>query len=103
MNLILTLILSGTAGAVLGYFYFRGLWWTVERMPGHRNPYALALASFVIRTLLVMAGFYLLLEVRWEALAVGLLGFFAIRLVAVRKWGLNPFHLDKNMEENDGV
>jgi len=104
MNNLYVILIGGLlAGILLGYLYFRGLWWTVQRMVEHHKPYRLALFSFFIRTLVAVAGFYLLLQFRWEALAVALLGFFSVRLAAVRKWGLEPLQLNKSREESHGV
>lgn len=99
MNYLLTLGIGFSVGMLLGYLYFRGLWWTVQRMTEYRNPYVFALLSFFIRSAIVVAGFYMLLLVRWEAVAVGLAGFIAMRMIAVRRWGLNPPELERKPGE----
>jgi F1F0 ATPase subunit 2 len=83
----LALVLALVAGFGLGLFYFGGLWLTVRRIPTTRHPALLTLGSFVGRTLLTLAGFYLVMDGRWERLALCLLGFLAARTVLVRKWG----------------
>lgn len=88
MNPYITLLLALAAGILMGAFYFRGLWWTVNRMEQAGRPLAWAAASFLLRTGVVVGGFYLLLDLGWQALAVALLGFLVIRTAALRRWGL---------------
>lgn len=71
-------------GAALGAFYFLGLWWTVRRLDS-RNPAALLLLSFLLRTAVVIGGFYLIMDGRWELLLTALGGFIAARVVIVRQ------------------
>lgn len=100
------LILIGgglAAGGVMGYLYFRGLWWTLEHMQAQRHPYALLILSFFVRSVLVAAGFYLLLKIRWEMVALGVVGFMAIRYVLVRIWGMMPVGLRESREGEHGI
>ena len=99
MNDIIQVVIALAAGGLLGSFYFSGLWWTVQKMTGSRNPYRLMLISFLVRTLVVMACFYLLLHLGWSALAIGVLGFVVVRAVIIRKVGL-PLTLN---DIHDGV
>ncbi len=79
------LALSFIAGSLLGALFFGGLWWTVQRMASGSHPYLLAAASFVVRTALIMGGFYLLLRVGWPYLLGALAGFIAARtFLAIR-------------------
>lgn len=87
----------------MGSLYFYGLWWTVRQMIDNQHPYRLMLLSFVIRSVLVMGGFYLLLLWGWQILAIGLLGFIAARMVVVKNWGLKNINLNKSLEKSDGV
>lgn len=93
MTQVLSMGIGLAAGALIGYLYFRGLWWTVRRMTETQNrdrtPYGLALFSFAVRSAMALAGFYLLLSLLgWEAMALALAGFIAVRIVAVRRWAL---------------
>lgn len=69
-------------GAALGVFYFCGLWWTVRRL-NSRNGTVLLLGSFLVRSAVVVAGFYLVMDGRWEALLAALAGFLAARIAIV--------------------
>ncbi|MFH5834282.1 ATP synthase subunit I [Halalkalibaculum sp. DA3122] len=103
MSNLLYLIPALIAGSVLGYGYFYGLWWTVRQMTTRRDPYRVLLLSFVIRSLAVMGGFYLLLLSGWPMLATGLLGFILTRFFVVRKWGLADLNTNQTLEKTDGI
>jgi F1F0 ATPase subunit 2 len=72
-------------GVTLGLAYFAGLWATVRRLPAARRPALLALGSFAARLALAAAGFALLLGGDARRGVATLLGFVAVRLVAVRR------------------
>ena len=57
------------AGGGLGGFYFAGLWWTVRKLPTAQSPALLSLGSFLLRTTVVLAGFYLVMGDRAKAKA----------------------------------
>lgn len=77
------LLISLVAGVLLGLFYFIGLWWTIGRLHG-RQAALLFLSSFLVRTLVVVAGFYWVMEGRWERLLAALAGFLLARILVVR-------------------
>lgn len=87
-------ILAVAAGAGLGAFYFGGLWWTLGRILDSLSPasepkvpFGLALGSFVVRTVITLAGFYLVANGDWIRLLLCLAGFLLARTVLVRRWG----------------
>ena len=82
-----TILISFPAGLLLGFFFFRGLWWTVERCTTVKNPLLLFLASFLVRMAVVMAGFYLLLMQGVPELFLALGGFLASRFWQIRAFG----------------
>jgi F1F0 ATPase subunit 2 len=84
MEVIVAVMGSLVAGAVMGYLFFWGLWKTVELMDVVKHPYVWMLGSFVIRTALVLAGFYLLLQIQWQLIAVALLGFLGARMIVMQ-------------------
>jgi F1F0 ATPase subunit 2 len=71
------------AGIALGALYFGGLWLTVQRLRVVRRPGTLLLVSFVVRTALVLAGFYLVMGGQWERLVACVVGFVIARFVSV--------------------
>jgi len=74
------------AGLALGFLFFGALRMTVELLPSVRRPELLALGSFVIRTGVVLTGFYLVMGGHWERLIACLVGFVVMRKLLVRWW-----------------
>ena len=79
MNETLILGLAGTAGLLLGAFFFGGLWWTVNRGVSSPQPVIWFLGSFLVRMGVTLAGFYVVSGGRWERLMMCLLGFIVAR------------------------
>lgn len=77
-------ILGLVAGVALGSAYFAGLWWTVRRSMSSARPAILLLSSAVLRTALLIAGFYVVSGGRWRPLLGCLAGFIGAKLLAVR-------------------
>jgi len=73
------------AGVLLGVLFFGGLWWTVRRGLSSRQPALWFLGSQLLRTTLVVAGFYAVAGSQWERLVACLAGFVTARL-AVMWW-----------------
>ncbi len=78
-------LLAAAAGAGLGLFYFSGLWWTVRKGAVSSQPALWFLGSALLRTAVVLAGFYIAGGGRWERLALCLLGFLAARVAVMRR------------------
>ncbi|MDZ4132815.1 MAG: ATP synthase subunit I [Dethiobacteria bacterium] len=79
------MFLSFLGGGLLGLFFFGGLWWTVQKITGSGGPYLLFVASFLVRTTVVLGGFYLLLTVGWQYLLAAMAGFLLARTVLANK------------------
>jgi F1F0 ATPase subunit 2 len=80
----LGLLSSLIVGIGLGIFYFAGLWLTVKRLPGSQSPALLVLGSFFGRMVVVLPGFYLVMDGHLERLLASVLGFFIVRAASVR-------------------
>ena len=52
------LALTGMAGVGLGAIFFGGLWWTVRKGVSANQPALWFFASWLLRTGIVLAGFY---------------------------------------------
>ena len=85
------LTVSFFSGALLGLLYFRGLWWTVARFRKSANPLVIYLLSLIIRTGLLIACLFLLLQLGPVQMLTGLVGFFIVRIVMVRHYGFTSF------------
>ena len=84
MNESLMLVVSGLAGGVLGVLFFGGLWWTVRKGLASPRPALWFLGSLLIRTAIILAGFYLVGRGDGKRLLVCLLGFIIARFVVMR-------------------
>lgn len=87
MSEIVVLIAAFAAGIGLGTFYFGGLWLTVQRIPRVRRPALLSMCSFLGRLGIVLFGFYMIMDGRWERIIVCMLGFLTMRAILTRLWG----------------
>jgi F1F0 ATPase subunit 2 len=86
------LVVALAAGLALGTVFFGGLWWTVARGLGSRFAALWFFASLLLRTGVVLCGFYLVGRDSWERLVVCLAGFLIARLIITRLTALAPTH-----------
>ncbi len=84
MNEWLTLALAGMAGLLFGAIFFGGLWWTVRLGVASRRPALLFLGSLLLRTAVVVAGFYFVGDAHWQRLLACLFGFVIARIIVTR-------------------
>ena len=103
MSDILALALALFAGALLGVFFFGGLWWTVQKGVTSETPALWFLGSLLLRTILVLAGFYLAAQGHWSRLAVCLLGFLIARFIVVRRLARAPSEEPTQLEEETHI
>lgn len=87
MNEGTALVMALAAGVLLGAFFFGGLLWTVRRCLSSRQPALWVLASLLLRTVVVLAGFYYVAAGHWERMLLCLLGFLIARLLVIRLTG----------------
>lgn len=83
-SIFVALALALLAGALLGVFFFAGLWWTVRQLESSKHVARLFLLSLLVRTSIVIVGFYFIIGKDWHHLLAGLLGFIIVRLIATR-------------------
>ena len=79
MNETAMLLVAGGAGVLLGSTFFGGLWWTVRKGLSSQRPALWFLGSMLVRTGIVVAGFYVVSGGRWQRLVACLLGFVVAR------------------------
>jgi len=84
MHELLMLIMAGAAGLVLGVIFFGGLWWTVRKAVFSSRPALWFMGSLLLRTSLVLTGFYVVGGNQWQRLLVCLIGFIFARVFVVR-------------------
>ena len=83
------LVLAGVTGALLGVFYYGGLWLTVRAAVSSKHAALQFFASTLLRTGLTLTGFYFVSRAHWERLPPCLLGFF-VASVALTRWAPAP-------------
>lgn len=81
MNEHLAPVLAGLAGCGLGMLFFAGLWWTVRKGMSSKCPALWFLGSLLLRSGIVLVGFYLIAGGHWERLLACLLGFVLARFI----------------------
>lgn len=79
------LTLSFVTGIVLGIVFFGGLWWTIRHGLNSARPALWFFLSLVLRTAVVVSGFYLVGHSHWSHLCSCLLGFILVRLVLIKR------------------
>src|SRR5690606_11028124 len=87
------LILSLVAGVFFGLLFFGGLWLTTKRLQRSKAPALFFLFSFILRTAVVLVGFYLVSAADLKRLALCLVGFVVARFIT-------KFYLPKNVSQN---
>ncbi len=88
MNEFVRYALAFVGGMLLAALFYGGLWWTVRRALGSRNPALWFAASLLARTAAAAAGIAYFATGGWKNSALCLLGFVAVRFVAVTLAGL---------------
>ncbi len=81
----LMLMLSLSLGAILGLFYFCGLWFTLRRLHDSKQPALLTFGSFLGRTVVCVLGFYLILGSGIEALILSVVGFILAKIILINR------------------
>src|SRR5271163_1526796 len=85
MSDTLALAMALFAGALLGVFFFGGLWWTVQKGVTSETPALWFLGSLLLRTSLILAAFYFVSQGHWSRLVACLLGFVIARVIVVKR------------------
>jgi F1F0 ATPase subunit 2 len=84
MNASLALLFSGLAGALLGLFFFGGLWWTLRRALVSPRPALWVGGSMLLRMGCTAGGFVVVSAGDWQRLLACLFGFLVARWLVVR-------------------
>lgn len=84
MSEVVVLVLAWAAGGGLGAMFFAGLWWTVRRGLSSSHPALWFLGSVLVRTAVLLVGFYYVAGGHWQRLLACTVGFITARLVVTR-------------------
>jgi F1F0 ATPase subunit 2 len=99
MNDIQALTLALFVGALLGTFFFGGLWWTVRKGVASERPELWFLGSLVLRTGVIVLGFYFVSQGHWSRLGACLVGFLIARVIVVNRLTRTPAEKKTELEE----
>ncbi len=72
------------AGMVFGSIFFGGLWLTIRRSLSSAALGLWLMSSFILRSAIVVAGFYFVSAGDWQRLMACLLGFVSARFIVTR-------------------
>lgn len=78
------------AGIALGGAYAAALWASVRRVARARQPLLWLLGGSALRLALLLGGFYLVMDGRWERLVACFAGFLVVRVAATAWAGGGP-------------
>jgi F1F0 ATPase subunit 2 len=78
------------AGLLIGMLFYGGLWWTIRRALSNSYVGVWVLGSFLLRTCIALAGFYVVARNDWRALLACLLGFLVARIGITRLTRVSP-------------
>jgi len=103
MNEIPALALALFGGALLGVFFFGGLWWTVQKGVTSERPAFWFLGSLLLRTSLILGGFYYVSQGHWSRLVACLLGFLIARVIVVKRFAQAQPNEQTPLEKETGI
>ena len=85
MHDLLQTMLVLVAGMLLSAIFFGGLWWTVRKGLSAQQPALWFFTSLIVRSTVVVAGFYLVAGSDWKRQLLCLLGFIVTRFIVTRR------------------
>jgi F1F0 ATPase subunit 2 len=84
MNETMQPVLALVTGLMLGILFFGGLWWTVLKGLASPRPALWFLGSLLVRTGIVLGGFYVTAGSDWKRWLACVAGFFLARILVTR-------------------
>lgn len=81
MNELLSFVVSGILGVLLGLVFFWSLWSTVKRLDRSRHPALMLVVSFLLRISIVFVGFYFIVRYGgWSHVLIAVFGLILSRM-----------------------
>jgi F1F0 ATPase subunit 2 len=103
MSDIPAIALTFFAGGLMGVFFFAGLWWTVQNGVVSEKPALWFLSSLLLRTGVILAGFYFVSQGHWSRLVACLVGFLFARVIVVKRLTHAPVEEQTQLEEETTI
>jgi F1F0 ATPase subunit 2 len=97
------LALALFAGVLFGAFFFGGLWWSVQKGIVSERPALWFLGSLLVRTSVILAGFYFVSQGHWLRLVACLVGFVVARIIVVRRLTRAPAEEQAPMQGENAI
>jgi F1F0 ATPase subunit 2 len=93
---VIEFIMALLAGVALGALFYGGLLYTVRRFPTWKYPRNALFFSFLLRSTLILGGFYLIVQWQPMGLFLALVSFFLTRIyytrVQAKTLSAHPLH-----------
>jgi F1F0 ATPase subunit 2 len=96
---IFMLLLAAAGGGLLGVFYFAGLRWTVRRSLASKSTALWISGSFLLRTAVILGGFYWIGAGDPLRMLACLAGFIVARVIVMKLTGDSAFARDAAARE----
>ena len=78
------IVIALISGLILGFVFFGGLWLTVKKTLGRKDAVLWFFGSSLLRTAIVLTGFYFVAQGNLSQLLVSVAGFVAARFLVLR-------------------
>ncbi|MET4141700.1 ATP synthase subunit I [Pedobacter sp. UYP1] len=78
------MIIASISGIILGMIFFGGLWFTIKKTLRTSSAALWILGSSLIRTVIVLTGFYFVAQGSWQRLLLAMAGFIVGRFLVMR-------------------
>ena len=92
MNITILLGMAG-GGAIIGLFYFGGLWLTLKKLTTSDHWGLWLGVSFLVRSTITVSAFWLLAAGDWRRILALATGFTVVRFLSVKRLHHNPVPL----------
>jgi F1F0 ATPase subunit 2 len=103
MSNIPALALAFVVGALLGVFFFGGLWWTIQKGVASARPALWFLGSLLLRTSVIFAVFYFVAQGHWSRVVACLFGFLIARAIVVRRLRRAPAEAQVQLKQETSL
>lgn len=81
------MFLSFLMGILTGAIFFGGLYWTLQQMDTVRHPALFMMFSLIVRLAILLGGFYLIMDGRYQNILIALVGVILTRSLLLMKFG----------------
>ena len=84
------MILGFLGGVVLGFVFFGGLYWSVNKLPTVKHPGLLMVVSMLVRMAILLTGLYFLMAGEIKNLLAAVVGVMLVKFVMIARVRQKP-------------